>query len=629
MKILNVKINSFGKLANKEIELKDNINIIYGKNESGKSTLLKFIIGMFYGLSKNKNGKFISEYEKYTPWSKEEFSGKISYELDNKEKYEVYREFKKKNPKIFNSQLEDISKEFNIDKTNGNQFFYDQTKVPKELFISTIVSEQEEVKLDDKTQNTLVQKMANLVGTGDDNTSFNKIINKLNKKQLEEIGTLRSQDRPINLITKRIEEVKQQKEYLKQYADKKYEIEEEKQAYQKQISKLETKLEILKELREIKEKENIEKEKLNVSKNIETNYNEKIEELNNKLEGIKTANEVFSVKRKSKQKFKIHIAIICILIILSICSFLFINKELSIGIGILTFIYFAIFSYKHNKNKMLIHNKEKTRNVEIEDIKKEIQLLQNTHSNAIKEIEKQEQNIDTVKYTNLNYLKNKYKDISKEIDELYQSKTTQYNIDILQANSNENKIKLYTLELQEQNILPKLENMSELEEEEKTLEEEYNNLEFNNKSINLAKEEIQIAYNQMKENVTPKFTTNLSKIISKVSNNKYNNVKFDEKNGIIIEIENGDYISAKNLSVGTIDQLYLSLRLGASNEISKEKLPILLDEAFAYYDSQRLANILTYINEEYKDRQIIIFTCTNREKEILDKLNIQYNLIEM
>lgn len=57
MKIKKLKINSFGKLENTEIEFSDNINIISGKNESGKSTLLKFIISMFYGISKNKKWK--------------------------------------------------------------------------------------------------------------------------------------------------------------------------------------------------------------------------------------------------------------------------------------------------------------------------------------------------------------------------------------------------------------------------------------------------------------------------------------------------------------------------------------------------------------------------------------------
>ena len=124
MRIKELKINGFGKLQNKDIKLTDNINVIYGENEAGKSTLLKFITGMFYGLSRNKNGQSISDFERFTPWKTEDFSGKIKYELDNYNTFEVYRDFKKKNPIIYNENLEDISKKFNIDKTKGNQFFY-------------------------------------------------------------------------------------------------------------------------------------------------------------------------------------------------------------------------------------------------------------------------------------------------------------------------------------------------------------------------------------------------------------------------------------------------------------------------------------------------------------------------
>ena len=38
MKINNLKINGFGKIENKEINLSKNINLIYGKNEAGKTT---------------------------------------------------------------------------------------------------------------------------------------------------------------------------------------------------------------------------------------------------------------------------------------------------------------------------------------------------------------------------------------------------------------------------------------------------------------------------------------------------------------------------------------------------------------------------------------------------------------
>ena len=279
MEILNLKVNNFGKLSNKEIELKKGINIIYGENESGKSTLLKFIMGMFYGLSKNKNKKFISDYEKYMPWNGGEFSGKITYKLDNNQKYEVFREFKKKNPNIFNENLEDISKEFNIDKNLGNRFFYDQTKVDEELFLSTIVSLKEEVKLDEKEQNILVQKMSNLASTGEDNISFQKIMNNLNKRQMEEIGTARSQDRPINTVMKRMEEIENEKEYLSNFTNKQYEIEEENQELDVQIKEQENKLELLKNLKQVQEKKELQKEKLKINENVKREYNKKIQKI--------------------------------------------------------------------------------------------------------------------------------------------------------------------------------------------------------------------------------------------------------------------------------------------------------------------------------------------------------------
>ncbi len=58
-------------------------------------------------------------------------------------------------------------------------------------------------------------------------------------------------------------------------------------------------------------------------------------------------------------------------------------------------------------------------------------------------------------------------------------------------------------------------------------------------------------------------------------------------------------------------------------------MPIILDEAFAYYDEERLGNILKYLSEEFNENQIIIFTCTHREKEILEKCNIPYMLTIM
>ena len=148
------------------------------------------------------------------------------------------------------------------------------------------------------------------------------------------------------------------------------------------------------------------------------------------------------------------------------------------------------------------------------------------------------------------------------------------------------------------------------------LQEELKQLENKNNSFNIAKEVLQIAYEKMKNNVTPKFTKNLSQTINKISNGKYNKVTINDEEGLMVELENGEYITADRLSIGTIDQLYLSLRLSMAEEISEEKMPVILDEAFAYFDDYRLENALKFLVEELEENQIILFTCTKREEEI-------------
>ena len=166
MKINNLKINGYGKIKNKELNLNNGINIIHGKNEAGKSTTLSFINNMFYGILKTKNGKVISDFDKYKPWKTEEFSGKINYTLDNGQSYEVYREFKKKNPIIYDKNLNDISNQYIIDKSNGINFLNEQIGIDRDIFENTVITYQDGIKLSKSSQNTIIQKISNLVSSG-------------------------------------------------------------------------------------------------------------------------------------------------------------------------------------------------------------------------------------------------------------------------------------------------------------------------------------------------------------------------------------------------------------------------------------------------------------------------------
>ncbi len=216
-----------------------------------------------------------------------------------------------------------------------------------------------------------------------------------------------------------------------------------------------------------------------------------------------------------------------------------------------------------------------------------------------------------------------------EINQLFNSEKIDDEINLLENEISNQKIEFNKLELKKDNIDPQLENLTNLEEELSVLEEQYHALQKNNESIELAKKLLEKAYEKMKNSLSPIFTEKLSKNISKITRGKYTNLYFSDEQGLTVELDSGNYVPAERLSIGTIDQLYLSLRLAMLDDISKEKVPLILDETFAYYDNDRLKNILVYLTTEFKDRQIIIFTCTNREKDILKRLSIDYNYMEL
>ena len=648
MKINKVKINSYGKLKNKEINLEDNLNIIYGKNESGKSTLLKFILNIFYGASRNKKGKDISDFEKYKPWDSEEYSGKLTYELDNKNKYEIYREFNKKNPNIFNENGEDVVKEFNIDKNKGSEFFYEQTQINEEMFLATSVAMQQEVKIGRNTQNILIQKISNLLETGEDNISYKKAVEKINKMQLDKIGTERSREKPINIIQKNIYNIEEKINELKKYENIQYEIEEEKNDLKNDLKNKEIKNELLKEIKINNEKNNLENEKIKIKEKIVDENKNKINIIKNNLEKIN--NKIIEEKKyeknidgkyeKNKLNKKLNF-IFVFLIIINILWILFIPKlienKIIKYIFLLTvpmFLIFYIFSKNKLNKKIKILEKNNKNNFEKinnekNNLENEINIYKNNIEQLLNEINKIKLENNFKNNLEENKLINKYeKNIEKnEINYLLKKDNINYEINLLENEISNLKVEINKLELKKENIEPELENLSSMEEELYSLNEQYNNLQKTNESIELVKRLLARAYDDMKNSVSPVFTKKLSENIKTITKGKYCKLNFNDEQGLIVELENGNYIPAERLSIGTIDQLYLSLRLAMLDEISNEKVPIILDESFAYYDDERLKNILNYLINEFNDRQIIIFTCSNREKYILEQENIDYNFV--
>lgn len=584
MRINNLRINSFGKLNNRDLEF-GKFNLIYGDNEAGKSTLLNYIMHMFYGMNKSKSLKSNSDYDRFCPWNSNDFSGQINYDLDDGSNYRVYRDFGKKETYIYDKNNTEISNLFSVDKKCGNQFLLDQIKLDKNLLEKTFVINQNSLKVLKNDRDELIQKISNLIESGSEEISYEKLQKKLGHLQLENVGSDRSSDRPYNIAREKFEKNGSEINYLKNVNDDKYLI-------NKKISDVDEKIEI-----------NSEKiESVNIAKN-------KLKEFNLINEKIKLKEEYYEGESDDKIDNKISKMIFIILGIIVIVLFIFnflkikndlINFILS-GLFLLNiFSYFLINNFKRkNIKKITLNNKQKIH----DEIKDEKIMLKNNIKKFKNELINQYGNYVERYFNN-------------DIDIIYNELINEKNSLILERKK---------LELEYSNILPKLERYVNLVEEQEILKDELSNLTKKNAGYSIAKKLLEEAYMEIKNSVTPKFFDNLSDVVKIITNGKYVKVYVNDE----IEVEDylGKIYSIDKLSFGTIEEIYFSLRVSIALMISEEKLPIILDESFVYFDDNRLGLILNYLYG--LDNQIIILSSNKREKNLLDFGNYEYNFIQL
>jgi len=96
MLFTKLKLNYFGRFHSREIELKPGINLVYGENEAGKSTIHTFIKGMLFGIERMRGRGAASKedvYTRYLPWDYPgAFNGSMDILIGQKE-YRLQRSF--------------------------------------------------------------------------------------------------------------------------------------------------------------------------------------------------------------------------------------------------------------------------------------------------------------------------------------------------------------------------------------------------------------------------------------------------------------------------------------------------------------------------------------------------------
>lgn len=160
--------------------------------------------------------------------------------------------------------------------------------------------------------------------------------------------------------------------------------------------------------------------------------------------------------------------------------------------------------------------------------------------------------------------------------------------------------------------------------------EENEKLQEKREAISESKERIRQIAGEIRKSFAFHLNEDCGKALSEITGGRYDSLWIDEQLHIYVNAKEG-FFPLEQASTGTIDQLYLALRLSMALLLQRENrdlLPLLFDDSFAMYDEKRLAASIGYLKKAYP-AQILLFTCHHREEKILKELGIPFEQAEL
>lgn len=126
MKIQHVHIDGFGRYADRDFEFGEGLNVIYGKNEAGKSTLQHFLLAMLYGMKnpKRKRTVYLDEEAKYRPWQGGSYGGRMLLSVGDTD-YRIERSLRREDEWVrlfLQSTGEEVTHRFELDSRKEPAF---------------------------------------------------------------------------------------------------------------------------------------------------------------------------------------------------------------------------------------------------------------------------------------------------------------------------------------------------------------------------------------------------------------------------------------------------------------------------------------------------------------------------
>ena len=181
MKIKSLHIAAFGGIKNREINLEDSFNIIYGDNENGKTTVMSFIKMMFYGTERSSAQLSKNPRKKYSPWDNSQMAGSIVFE-NNGRLYRLERIFGSSNStdKVTLIDLSLGTTEAVAADIGTKLFGLSVSAFERSIFIGQFGFPDANAL----AEGELNSKLSNIASTGDEAVSFEEVNRRLESAKL-------------------------------------------------------------------------------------------------------------------------------------------------------------------------------------------------------------------------------------------------------------------------------------------------------------------------------------------------------------------------------------------------------------------------------------------------------------
>ena len=618
MKFLELQIKGFGKLHNRSISFEDGINVIYGRNEAGKSTIHTFIRGMLFGIQPQRGRASRNDlYSRYEPWENSgTYEGALRLEHGG-HVYRIERSFQKTRKELHVID-ETLGRELEPDRALMDELLSGLTET---AYVNTISIGQLKSATDSGMVSELKNYIANMNTTGNMALNITKATDYLKKQRKKlEAGVVPEAARSYTTLLSEIKALE------KEIASPEYE--NQLSAYQRLRS----------EARSLTEQKQKEKEQLlqKAARGRQALSQGQFTDIHSIDEYQQQTSQVYqeyqTVKASCEKKIR-RILPVFFLLLAAGCLAGTAWCRVSMLTGAARSLpgltpdgsalilaaaaavcglagMFAAFGLRRKKKELSLST----------------QALQETFSRHLGDSSISQEAMDAFLAR-----MNEFRRLCAAMDKS-DAAILALSDEIASLQEKQNTC-TEAIERQQKNqweLEKKLELLSNYKTQAEALRStlaENSRLSQELSAIDLALETMTGLSTSIRDSFGLYLNKTASDMISGITGGIYTSMSIDENLNAYMNTP-AKLVPLDQVSSGTMDQIYLALRLAAAKLLQegKEEMPLIFDDSFVLYDDDRLKSVLKWLAASCKG-QILIFTCHQREAQMLTANQIPYTCI--